>query len=116
MDTKMNRYWGLVLVAGLFEIGWVIGLKHSHNVLTWTATAVAIFVSMYLLVLSTRKLPTGTAYAVFTGIGTSGTVILEMIVFGEPFKLAKLLLIMLLVCGVAGLKLVTTEQDAQGGH
>ncbi|WP_230202539.1 DMT family transporter [Paenibacillus ihumii] len=116
MDRKMNFYWLLVLVAGAFEIGWVIGLKHSYNVLTWFATVVAIFVSMYLLVLSTRKLPTGTAYAVFTGIGTSGTVLFEMLVFGEPFRLAKLLLIILLICGVAGLKLVTKEKDEQGVH
>ncbi|GAA0134347.1 multidrug efflux SMR transporter subunit YkkC [Paenibacillus sp. YSY-4.3] len=113
MDRKMNQYWLIVLVAGLFEIGWVIGLKHSHDIMTWSATVVAIFASMYLLVLSTRKLPTGTAYAVFTGIGTSGTVLFEMLVFGEPFRLAKLLLIVLLICGVAGLKLVTKEQDEE---
>ncbi|WP_019637964.1 SMR family transporter [Paenibacillus fonticola] len=112
MDKSMNRYWMQVVVAGMFEIGWVIGLKHSHNALSWTATAIAIIVSMYLLVLSTRKLPAGTAYAVFTGLGTAGTVLFEMLVFGEPFRLAKLLLILLLVCGVAGLKLVTTTEQA----
>ncbi|MMZ62289.1 Multidrug resistance protein YkkC [compost metagenome] len=67
--------------------------------------------SMYLLILSTKKLPVGTAYAVFTGIGTAGTVLTEMLIFNEPVKVVKLLLILLLMAGVVGLKMVTTEKE-----
>ncbi len=112
----MKRDWGWVGVAGLFEIGWVIGLKHAGDALGWGATAVCIVMSMYLLILSGRRLPIGTVYAVFTGIGTAGTVIAEMALFGEPFRLAKLLLILLLLVGVIGLKLVTDgEKQTEGG-
>ncbi|MCT2193961.1 multidrug efflux SMR transporter [Paenibacillus sp. p3-SID1389] len=112
----MKRDWGWVGVAGLFEIGWVIGLKHAGDALGWGATAVCIVMSMYLLILSGRRLPIGTVYAVFTGIGTAGTVIAEMALFGEPFRWAKLLLILLLLVGVIGLKLVTDrEKQTEGG-
>jgi paired small multidrug resistance pump len=112
----MKRDWGLVGVAGLFEIGWVIGLKHAGDVLSWVGTAICIGMSMYLLILSGRRLPIGTVYAVFTGIGTAGTVIAEMALFGEPFRWAKLLLILLLMVGVIGLKLVTDgEKRTEGG-
>ncbi|MNM96034.1 Multidrug resistance protein YkkC [compost metagenome] len=107
----MNRNWITVFLAGLIEICWVIGLKHSYNALTWTGTGIAIVLSMYLLILSTKKLPVGTAYAVFTGIGTAGTVLTEMLIFGEPVKVVKLLLILLLMTGVVGLKIVTTEKE-----
>ncbi|MDU4695523.1 MAG: multidrug efflux SMR transporter [Paenibacillus sp.] len=112
----MKRDWGLVGIAGLFEIGWVIGLKHAGDVLSWGGTAVCIIMSMYLLILSGRRLPIGTVYAVFTGIGTAGTVIAEMLVFGEPFRWAKLLLIMLLLVGVIGLKLVTDGETQREGE
>ncbi|MNE65714.1 Multidrug resistance protein YkkC [compost metagenome] len=107
----MNRNWITVFIAGLIEICWVIGLKHSYNALTWTGTAIAIVLSMYLLIVSTKKLPVGTAYAVFTGIGTAGTVLTEMFIFGEPVKVIKILLILLLMTGVIGLKIVTTEKE-----
>lgn len=107
----MNRNWAIVLLAGVFEVGWVIGLKHANNLSAWIATGIAILISMYLLLLSTRKLPVGTAYAVFTGIGTAGTVLLEMLVFHEPFRMMKVVLIIVLLIGVIGLKLVTKDQE-----
>lgn len=109
----MKRYWNLIWVAGLLEIGWVIGLKHSHDVWSWAGTGFALIMSMYLLILATKKLPVGTAYAVFTGIGTAGTVIAEMVLFGEPFRIIKLLLILLLLSGVIGLKIVTVEPQTK---
>lgn len=105
----MNRNWNIVFIAGLIEICWVIGLKHSSNTLMWFGTSIAIIVSMYLLIYSTKKLPVGTAYALFTGIGTAGTVITEMIIFGEPVSILKILFILLLITGVVGLKIVTTD-------
>lgn len=109
----MKRSWNIIFIAGLFEIGWVIGLKHSSNVGTWVLTAIAIYLSMHLLIIASRKLPVGTAYAVFAGMGTAGTVILEIVVFGEPFNLAKILLILLLLSGVIGLKTITTEHEGE---
>ncbi|TMV52127.1 multidrug efflux SMR transporter [Paenibacillus mesophilus] len=109
----MNRNWMLVFVAGLFEIAWVSGLKHAYDTLTWIGTIVAILISMDLLIRASKRLPIGTTYAVFTGIGTAGTVVMEMVVFGEPFKIGKLLLIMLLLAGVVGLKTITKEHGSK---
>lgn len=109
----MKRSWNIVFFAGLFEIGWVIGLKHASNVGTWALTAFAIYLSMHLLIVASRKLPIGTAYAVFTGMGTAGTVILEIVLFGEPLDLVKILLILLLLSGVIGLKTITTEHEGE---
>ncbi|MEF3304927.1 DMT family transporter [Paenibacillus sp. GYB003] len=109
----MNRNWTLVFVAGLFEIAWVSGLKHANGVWSWLGTVAAILISMDLLIRASKRLPVGTTYAVFTGIGTAGTVLIEMVVFGEPFKIAKLLLILLLLAGVIGLKVVTGEQGSK---
>ncbi|WP_164668192.1 DMT family transporter [Virgibacillus doumboii] len=109
----MNKSWNILFLAGLFEIGWVVGLKHADSVWTWSLTAVAIYLSMHLLILATQNLPVGTSYAVFAGIGTTGTVILEIVVFGEPFHLIKIILILILLSGVIGLKLVTDEQAGE---
>ncbi|MEF2965980.1 multidrug efflux SMR transporter [Paenibacillus sp. M1] len=112
----MNRNWNYIWIAGLLEIGWVSGLKHAHNAWTWGLTVISLVLSTYLLIRSTKNLPVGTAYAVFTGIGTAGTVAAEMLLFGEPFRIVKLLLILLLLVGVIGLKIVTAEPEAKEGH
>ncbi|MFE6074388.1 DMT family transporter [Paenibacillus sp. NPDC057886] len=112
----MNRNWLYVFVGGLIEIVWVSGLKHASNVWEWALTALAIILSFGLIIAASKRLPVGTVYAVFTGIGTAGTVLTEMLLFGEAFSLAKVLLIGLLLCGVVGLKLVTDQQSAKGGE
>jgi len=112
----MNTTWVKVIIAALFEVGWVIGLKHADSVLEWVGTAIAIFVSFYLMIVASRNLPVGTVYAVFVGLGTAGTVIAEIVLFGEPFKAAKAALIILLLAGVVGLKLVSgpaKEKEAE---
>ncbi|MEK3723319.1 DMT family transporter [Paenibacillus sp. FSL H8-0034] len=106
----MNRYWIYVVLSGILEIVWVTGLKHSETALEWTATAAAIMISFLVIILAARRLPVGTVYAVFAGIGTSGTVVVEMLIFGEPFNVAKIMLIAVLLAGVIGLKIVTTEE------
>ncbi|MDQ0230162.1 DMT family transporter [Metabacillus malikii] len=111
----MNRAWSAVIIGAIFEVLWVTGLKHSDDVLTWTGTIIAIIISFVLLIKATSTLPVGTAYAVFTGLGTTGTVILEMLVFGEPFKPIKIVLILILITGVVGLKLVTGSPKEEGG-
>ncbi|MEN2443133.1 MULTISPECIES: multidrug efflux SMR transporter [Bacillus] len=104
--------WGNVLIAAVFEVGWVMGLKYAGSILEWSATIVCIVVSFYLLLKATTVLPVGTLYAVFTGLGTAGTVIVGM-VMGEPVHLVKLLLIMVLLSGVLGLKLTTGEKKGE---
>lgn len=112
----MNRNWMIVLVATVFEVFWVIGLKHADSFWTWAGTVISIIMSFYLLIISGRKLPVGTVYAVFVGLGTAGTVTADMIWFGEPFKLATILLILLLLVGVIGLKLVTKDDGQEGAE
>ncbi|MFD1038786.1 DMT family transporter [Virgibacillus byunsanensis] len=109
----MKQDWYIVFLAGFFEVGWVVGLKHAFNWWTWGLTAIAIYVSMHLLIIASRRLPVGTTYAVFTGMGTAGTVILDIALFGEPFQLIKVLLIILLLCGVVGLKTITEVTEGE---
>ncbi|WP_091273230.1 DMT family transporter [Alteribacillus persepolensis] len=110
----MNVHWIKVFVAALFEILWVIGLTHAYDVWTWAGTVLAIVISFYLLIMAGKTLPVGTVYAVFVGIGTAGTVVSEIIFFGEAFQLSKILLILLLLAGVIGLKLVTEDKVEEG--
>ncbi|WP_279538627.1 DMT family transporter [Paenibacillus agricola] len=104
----MNRYWMCVLFSGFLEILWVTGLKYSETTLQWAGTFVAIMISFVMIIIATKFLPVGTVYAIFAGIGTGGTVIVEMLFFGEPFSLLKIGLIVLLLAGVMGLKVITS--------
>ncbi|MCP8969407.1 DMT family transporter [Ectobacillus ponti] len=109
----MNREWAKVFFAAFFEVGWVVGLKHADTIWEWTGTAIAIAVSFYMLIMAGKRLPVGTVYAVFVGLGTAGTVLAEIVLFQEPMKLIKLLLIGILLIGVVGLKLVTKEEGGE---
>jgi quaternary ammonium compound-resistance protein SugE len=102
--------WGILVVAGLLEIGWAIGLKHSHGLTRpWpaAATIAAMVASMWLLGVAVRTLPIGTAYAVWTGIGTVGTALVGIAVLGEPATVVRLACIGLIVAGIVGLKVVS---------
>lgn len=105
----MNLQWGKVLIAALFEVAWVVGLKHADSLGEWLITIVAIAVSFTLLIDAGKKLPVGTVYAVFVGLGTAGTVLSEIVLFNEPVSTAKLVLVGILLLGVIGLKLVTAD-------
>lgn len=107
----MNKNWIRLFVAAFLEIFWVIGLTHSHNFWTWTGTVIAIIVSNYLMITAAQILPAGTAYAIFVGIGTAGTVVSEILFFSEPFKWEKIFLIVILLFGVIGLKVVTDNES-----
>ncbi|GLB60664.1 DMT family transporter [Cytobacillus sp. NCCP-133] len=109
-------HWLKVFIAAFFEVFWVIGLKYADSPLTWTGTIISIAVSFYLMIMAGKVLPVGTVYAVFVGMGTAGTVLSEMIFFGEPFKLTKIMLVLMLLIGVLGLKLVTKEGKAEGAE
>ncbi len=112
----MNMNWVKVFIAAFFEVFWVIGLKHADSFWTWTGTVISIIISFYLMIMAGKKLPIGTVYAIFVGMGTAGTVLSEIIFFGEPIKFTKLLLILLLLAGVIGLKLVTNDKEEEGAE
>jgi quaternary ammonium compound-resistance protein SugE len=100
--------WIYLALAGLFEIGWAIGLKYSVGFTRlWpsVATVAAMIVSVLLLALATRTLPIGTAYAIWTGIGAVGAVIFGIVLFGDSAALLRLLCVSLIVVGIVGLKL-----------
>jgi len=102
--------WGILFLAGLLEIGWAVGLKYTAGFTKlWptVGTAVALVGSMVLLGLAVRTLPLGTAYAVWTGIGTIGTAILGIVLFGEPASAMRMACIALIVAGIVGLKLAS---------
>jgi quaternary ammonium compound-resistance protein SugE len=110
--------WVYLLFAGLFEIGWAVGLKYSHGFTRlWPSvgTVAAMVVSLFLLGVSLRTLPIGTAYAVWTGIGAVGTVLLGITLFGESASAARLICVGLIVFGIVGLKL-TAPAVKQGGN
>ena len=102
--------WIVLVVAGLLEIGWAVGLKYSAGftrLVPTVLTVLSLVASMALLGLSLRTLPLGTAYAVWTGIGTVGTAILGILLFREPATTLRLVCIGLIVAGIVGLKLAT---------
>lgn len=109
----MTKYWVLVLLAGLIEIIWAMGLKYASASWMWAGVIALIVLSFYVLIIATEKLPVATVYAVFTGIGTAGTVIVETLLFDEPFSLSKVGFIALLLVGVIGLKLISKEQEPE---
>ena len=100
--------WIILFFAGLFEIGWAIGLKYTQGftrLLPTVLTVGSIAVSLGLLGVALKTLPVGTAYAVWTGIGTVGTAILGIYLLGEPATVVRLVCIALIVAGIVGLKL-----------
>lgn len=102
--------WILLAIAGLFEIAWAIGLKSSAGFTRpWVTagTLAALIISFVLLGLAMRHLPVGTAYAVWTGIGAVGTAIIGIIWLGEPATAGRVLSLLLILCGIVGLKLAS---------
>lgn len=101
--------WALLFAAGLFEVGWAVGLKFTDGftrLLPSVGTVLSMIISLGLLGLALRTLPLGTAYAVWTGVGTVGTALLGIALFGEPATAMRLGCIALIVAGIAGLKLL----------
>lgn len=101
--------WILLLVAGLFEVAWAIGLKYTEGFsrpLPTLLTLGAMGVSVLLLAMAVKQLPLGTAYAVWTGIGAVGTVLMGIWLFNEPATLARVLCLLLIISGILGLKLI----------
>jgi quaternary ammonium compound-resistance protein SugE len=106
----MNWLW--LFVAGLLEVAWAVGLKYTEG---WTRlvpsliTAALMIASFYFLSLALKTLPIGTAYAVWTGIGTIGAALLGMVLFDEPRDAIRIFCIMLIIAGIAGLKMTSNH-------
>ena len=102
--------WILLVIAGLLEIGWAIGLKYTEGFTrVWPSigTIAAMVTSIVLLGIAMKSLPVGTAYAVWVGIGATGTVILGIVLLGEPATALRLVSVTLVIAGIIGLKLAT---------
>ena len=100
--------WIYLLIAGFFEIFWAIGLKLSNgfsNLIFSIFTVIGMIASFYFLALALKNIPIGTAYAIWTGIGTIGTVIIGIMFFKEPISIIRLFCIFLIITGIIGLKL-----------
>ena len=103
-------HWMYLFIAGIFEISWAVGLKCSHGftqLIPSILTVAGMIASFYFLALALKNLSLGTAYAIWTGIGTLGTVIFGIILFKEPVTAVRLLCIGLIICGITGLKLIS---------
>lgn len=102
--------WLYLIIAGIFEVVWAMGLKYSQGfakLFPSLVTLGAMVVSFYLLALATKSLPIGTAYAIWTGIGAIGAVLLGMILFNEPVNIWRIVFLCLILVGILGLKFTT---------
>ncbi|HDQ41304.1 MAG TPA: quaternary ammonium compound efflux SMR transporter SugE [Desulfonatronum sp.] len=102
--------WVILFIAGMFEVGWAIGLKYTDGFTRlWPmlGTALSMIVSLLLLGVAMKSLSVGTAYAIWVGVGAVGTVVLGIILFGEPANAARLISVTLIIAGIVGLKLAT---------
>lgn len=101
--------WVYLIIAGLLEIGWAIGLKYTQGFTRpgiSAATIGTMIASFLLLAQALKTIPVGTGYAVWTGIGAAGTAIVGMMLLGEPREVARILCVLLILCGVIGLKVI----------
>ena len=102
--------WTLLILAGLFEVGWAIGLKYTEGFSRlWPTiwTALAMIISLWLLGIAMKSLPVGTAYSIWVGVGSVGTVILGIVLLGEPANAPRLISVALIIAGIIGLKIGT---------
>ena len=102
--------WALLVLAGLFEMGWAIGLKYTEGFTRLWPTAwtvLAMMISLGLLGIAMKTLPVGTAYSVWVGVGAVGTVLLGIFLFGEPANIGRLISVALIIAGIIGLKITS---------
>ena len=102
--------WIILVLAGLFEVGWAIGMKYTEGFTRlWPTlwTALAMIISLWLMGIAMKSLPVGTAYSVWVGVGAVGTVILGIVLLGEPANAGRLISVALIIIGIIGLELAT---------
>lgn len=112
----MPNPWVVLLIAGLLEVGWAVGLPFTRGFTRFwpsVVTLTAMAGSMYLLALAARQLPIGTAYAVWTGIGAAGTAAIGMLWLNEPRSAARVACLLLIISGIAGLKLLSAPSAGE---
>ena len=105
----MNMAWIYIIIAGICEIGWAVGLKYTQGFtkpVPVIITVVSYIASLIFLSFAIKQIPIGTGYAVWTGIGAVGTAILDIILFGESKEFARLFCILLIITGIVGLKIL----------
>src|SRR5699024_2095321 len=103
--------WFKVILAGIIEISWVTGLNSADSFLSWTGTIIILILRFSIIISACPSLPVGTVYAALVGIVDIGTVLVDMICFGDHFNIMKIVLVILLVIGIIGLKLTTEEAE-----
>jgi quaternary ammonium compound-resistance protein SugE len=102
--------WAILVVAGLFEVGWAIGLKYTKGFTQlWPTvwTVLSMIISLWLLGIAMKTLPVGTAYSIWVGVGAVGTVVLGIYLLGEPVSVGRVISVALIIAGIIGLKLST---------
>ncbi|WP_210364713.1 quaternary ammonium compound efflux SMR transporter SugE [Bacillus sp. REN3] len=105
--------WFYLVIAGIFEVVWAIGLKYTEGftkLVPSAVTAIGMVISFYFLSMAVKTLPIGTAYAVWTGIGAAGAVILGIVLFGEPRSILRLMFVAFILIGIVGLKVTSGNQ------
>jgi|SRR5690625_129558 len=107
----MKIGWIYVFLAAFIEIFWVLGLKYSVNLWMWTGTIIIIILSFIFVIKACEKLPSGTVYAVFTGLGAASIAIVDFALLGADFTYAKGFFIFLIILGVVGIQLTTAEVE-----
>lgn len=105
--------WIYVFFAAFVEIFWVLGLKYSTNALMWTGTVITIIFSFYFIIKACDLLPSGTVYAVFTGSGAAAIAIIDFTILGADFTYGKGFFILLIIIGVVGIQLTTSEKEVE---
>ncbi len=110
-DMDIFMAWFYLIIAGVFEVVWAIGLKYSNGFTKLYPSLITIggmLISFYLLSLATKSLPIGTAYAIWTGIGALGAVLLGIVLFNEPLNISRIFFLCLLLIGIIGLKMTAS--------
>jgi paired small multidrug resistance pump len=109
----MNRAWFYVVLTCLFELIWVYGFNAAHTWWQWAIVIAVIFMDFHILPKACETLPTGTVYAVFSGAGTIGTVLMDLFLFGKSFSFGELLFVALIILGVIGLNLADNKDEKE---
>jgi paired small multidrug resistance pump len=109
----MNKAWIYVGLTCLFELFWVYGFNTADNWWQWIIVIAIIFIDFHFLPEACKTLPTGTVYAIFSGVGTIGTVVMDAYLFGGSFSMGKLLFVAVIIIGVIGLNLTDNKEEKE---
>lgn len=108
--------WIYVFLAAVIEVLWVLGLKYSDDFLTWSGTVIALIISFYLVIKACAVLPSGTVYAVFTGMGAAAIALIDFLWLGATFSIGKGACIGLIIFGVVGIQMTTGKEEMEGAR